>query len=707
MVVKASAPSKAPGTSVRPRPGIGRWPGTRTPRGSSRGPYRLSAKRTARRLAGLVAQWVPAPCTSAAVWAVFVPALVMLGLGLWGLDRGSMWRDEGVTFEVAQRSLPEMWRLLHHVDMVHALYYLLMHLLLSVHPGEIMLRLPSVAAATATAAAVAAIGTRLARPRVGLWAGLLYAATPLTGYYAQEGRSYALVAAGAALSTLLLVRAVNRPRPRVLDWYAYAAVVAVTTVLHAMAVLVLFAHAATLVVSRVPRAVWRGFVCALGAAALVLVPFAYVSHTQIAQLEWLTAPGAREADLLVRAFAGPSRVVLFLQLVLVSVALRAPLERARRLSLNTVALPLMVLPPLVLFAVSDYYRPLYDLRYVLFALSGAPLLVAGGAERVVLSLGRLRSLARMPRRAVTALFGIGLAGLGFWWQLPVHQADRTAASRPDDLGAVARVAAREVRPGDAVLFLPSIGRRTELVYPDSFRGTYDVALAKSAANSDTLYGREVGADELRGRLIKLNRVWVLSERWASDRNWSPTDKTERAKLAAIGQEFVQLKQIRQSGVTLALYVRRPWQRPGLYGDEGLPVGPGGVQPPVDGPGMQVPPIDGAPGAEWSPQDGAGVGAGGAPAGGSGVQPPPAGGYGGALSDSGSGPYVPPGSRYQGGEQAGGYAPQAPQVPGPQGAVPGMPGVPGVPEQGAPQQGAPQQGAPQLGAPQQEAPPAGQ
>src|SRR4051812_9141013 len=105
--------------------------------------------------------------------AVLVPVLVMLAIGLWGLDRGAMWRDEAVTFQVARRSVPQIWHLLHTVDAVHGLYYLGMHAVLAPHPGEIALRLPSVCGAAATAGLVAALGVRLCRPRVGLWAGLL------------------------------------------------------------------------------------------------------------------------------------------------------------------------------------------------------------------------------------------------------------------------------------------------------------------------------------------------------------------------------------------------------------------------------------------------------------------------------------------------------------------------------------------------------
>src|SRR5690348_3407362 len=88
---------------------------------------------------------------AAVVLAVLAPVLAMLAIGLWGLDRGGMWRDEAVTFQVAQRSVPQIWHLLHSVDAVHGLYYLLMHPVLAPHPGEVALRLPSVCGAAATA----------------------------------------------------------------------------------------------------------------------------------------------------------------------------------------------------------------------------------------------------------------------------------------------------------------------------------------------------------------------------------------------------------------------------------------------------------------------------------------------------------------------------------------------------------------------------
>ncbi|MFE1886128.1 glycosyltransferase family 39 protein, partial [Streptomyces diastatochromogenes] len=226
----------------------------------------------------------------------------MFVLGLWGLDRGGMWRDEAVTFQVARRTVPQIWQLLHGVDAVHGLYYLLMHAVLGVHPGEVVLRLPSVCAAALTAGLVAALGARLVRPRVGLWAGLLYAITPMAGHYAQEGRSYAMVAAGATGATLLLVRAVQGGS----SWRAYGVVLGLTCWLHEFAVLLLLAHAVSLALGRVGVRVWRGWGCAAGVVGVALVPMVLVSRAQSAQVAWLREPTWQTAGGLLRGFLGPT-----------------------------------------------------------------------------------------------------------------------------------------------------------------------------------------------------------------------------------------------------------------------------------------------------------------------------------------------------------------------------------------------------------------
>ncbi|WP_190014073.1 glycosyltransferase family 39 protein [Streptomyces lucensis] len=519
----------------------------------------------------------------------------MLAVGLWGLDRGGMWRDEAVTFQVGRRTVPQIWRLLHDVDAVHGLYYLLMRPVLAVHPGEVVLRLPSVCAAAVTAGLVAALGTRLARPRVGLWAGLLYAVTPMAGHYAQEGRSYALVAAGATGATLLFVRAA-----RGTSWWAYGAVVALTCWLHEFAVLLLFAHGVSLALGRAGARVWRGWGRAAAAVVLSLLPMVFVSRAQAAQVAWLHRPTATAAQGLARQFLGPSDGVYWICLGLALLGLAGVVGPRGEFTRAGVALPLTVVPPAVLMLVSQH-SPLYVDRYVLYALGGAPLLVAGGAERVAAALGGLRryggrvvvgrlrpggraalgGLRRYGARVVVGRLrpGGGLDGrarraAGPWRSSPValagvlavaasllHQssllsADRDPGRRPDDIAAVSRLAARELGPGDPVLFLPAQTRGAALAYPRAFRGARDVALTEGAATSGTLYGREAGPAGLRRRLARLERVWVVADQDLLAGRWTSHSPTERAKLAVLRREYSVRAEAARHRTTVRLYVRR-------------------------------------------------------------------------------------------------------------------------------------------------------
>ncbi|ANP57136.1 hypothetical protein AVL59_42660 [Streptomyces griseochromogenes] len=554
-----------------------------------------------------------------------VPALVMFALGLWGLDRGGMWRDEAVTFQVSGRTVPQIWRLLHEVDAVHGLYYLLMHAVLAVHPGEVVLRLPSVCAAALTAGLVAALGARLVRPRVGLWAGLLYAISPMAGHYAQEGRSYALVAAGATWATLLFVRAVRRG-----SWWGYGAVLGVTCWLHEFAVLLLLAHAVSLALARAGVRVWRGWGCAAGTVSLALLPMVLVSREQSAQVAWLRVPTVETAQGLLRTFLGPADGMYWTCLGLAVLGLAGLAGRRGELTCAGVCLPLAVVPPVALMLVSQV-SPLYVDRYVLYALSGAPVLVAAGAERMAGALGRLPAAGRRvpalphsrlrssggppvalrndcphddepPKRCPAprdrphdggALNGphsshpppavprpgrvrrplivgvrwlgrpsqvAGLAGvlglvLVLVQQFPLLRDDRSPERRPDDLAAVSRVAARRLRAGDSVLFLPAQARNVALAYPGAFRGARDVALAESGAESGTLYGREVDPGTLRRRMARLDRVWVVADRDLLAGRWKPGSHVERAKLAVLAQEFVPGRELVQGEVAVRLYVR--------------------------------------------------------------------------------------------------------------------------------------------------------
>ncbi|MFD7918481.1 glycosyltransferase family 39 protein [Streptomyces sp. NPDC059740] len=470
----------------------------------------------------------------ATLTVALVPAAVMLVLGLWGLRRGTMWRDEAATFQVARRTLPQIWHTLGSVDAVHGLYYLLMHPLLAVRPDEVTLRLPSVVGAATACATVALLGQRLAGPRTGLCAGLLLAAAPVASHYAQEGRSYAVVAAGAAAATLLLTVAVERGTVR--SWAAYAAVTALTCQLHELAVLLLCAHAVTLAVSAVGARAWRAFLASGAAVCLTLVPLWWVSRGQSAQLAWLHPPGPRQALELVVGLVGPSRAVLFLTLALMAVALCRPLPRRTRLGLVAVAAPLALVPPVVLYVLSQR-QPLFLERYLLWTVLGVALLTAAGVERLLRAVLGRRSGAPARRLALATVLAGATAAL--LWQLPAQHHERRPGSRPDDLAAVARQVAAGSRPGDGVLFVPSYERRVAETYPRAFRGLRDLSVRVSGPESGTLYGTDTALAVTRARMAGVHRVWVVADPRAVGARWFAHSRRERPRWDLLHSLFHQ------------------------------------------------------------------------------------------------------------------------------------------------------------------------
>ncbi|WP_309094069.1 glycosyltransferase family 39 protein [Streptomyces sp.] len=450
---------------------------------------------------------------------VLVPALVAVALGLWGIERqNSMWRDESVTYQVAHRPLGELGALLEHIDAVHGLYYLLMHGVFALWDGGLVaLRLPSVAATALAAAGVSAVGRRLAGPRAGLAAGLVFAVLPVVQEFAQEGRSYALVCAGVTWATYAFLRALDARGAR--WWTAYGLLLAVTCWLHEFAGLALLAHGLTLVLLRAPRTVRRPWCAAAAGVVLSVLPLALVSAGQSQrQLGWLGRPGlGMWLQFLALAAAG----------ALVAWLLRrsggAVRDGDRRLV--ALALPMLTVPAGVLLTIS-LVEPWYVERYVLYGMTGLALLAGAGLDRAVARRHRLAPAARVLTAGLLA--GAALAVL-----LPWSLLLRSPESRKDDVVAVAHAVEQVARSGDAVLFLPSRRREWLLSFPGVYARLHDLALAESPGASNTLQGTEVPAGVLRHRLLTADRVIALA-----DPVGQPLD--------AVPQEVVKRRVLRRS-----------------------------------------------------------------------------------------------------------------------------------------------------------------
>ncbi|MGW9071282.1 glycosyltransferase family 39 protein [Streptomyces yangpuensis] len=424
-----------------------------------------------------------------------------------------MWRDESVTWQVAHRSPGAILDLLGRVDAVHGLYYVLMHGVFQAWDGGLWaLRLPSVAATALAAAGVAAVAHRLVGERAALVAGCVYAVLPPVQMYAQEGRSYALVAAAVVWATYLMLRE---------RWVAYTLVLLAGCWLHEFAALALLAHAFT---ARHARG-WRWSAATVVA---LLLPLAAVSVRQAhQQLGWLGRPSWQ--DWAAYAVVGGACLLL---------ARGAPRDLVR------VALPLVLLPPGLLMAVS-LLNPWYVDRYVLYALAG-PALLAGAR------------LAAARGWWPWVLAGALLVPFGIWsaWL-------RTPESRKDDVLAVAAAVRERARPGDAVVFMPSRRREWLLSSPEVYEGLRDPALAAGPTASHSLQGTELPPERIRAGLLASPRVIALLD--PADQPLDPYPR-EAAKREVLASRFDLCSVTEVRGARIALYTPRgdcppPWRSP--------------------------------------------------------------------------------------------------------------------------------------------------
>ncbi|MDX3715810.1 glycosyltransferase family 39 protein [Streptomyces europaeiscabiei] len=454
---------------------------------------------------------------------VIAPLALTIALGLWGIRRqNTMWGDESVTYQLAHRDLSQIWLTAQHIDLVHALYYAVMHEIFGLFGGGLLtLRLPSVLAMSLAAAGVGLLGLRLAGPRAGLLAGLVFPLLPQVQKFAQEGRSYAMVCALVTWATYALVVSVqHRARWR---WAVYGSTMLLACLLHEFAVLALVAHGVTLVVSRVPRPVLRAWSVAAAGVVAGLLPLAICSAGQSEQVSWI---------------GGPVRLQYFLVVAVVGVVCaRAPLGVRGPVRLAVLAVPILVLPGLLLL-IASLVKPLFVDRYVVYSNIGIALL-----------LGALMDYfhRRQPSSRITWIAAVAvLAAL-----VPPSLSLRTPQSRSDNVTAIGAAVRKEGRPGDGLLYLAGRHRILTAANPEDTRFLTDLALAQDPVSSNTLAGVELPAQEIAARMLEFNRIVAVRAAGAPP----PANPQEEAKTSTLRRHFREYGTTHVNGARVTVYVR--------------------------------------------------------------------------------------------------------------------------------------------------------
>jgi mannosyltransferase len=339
--------------------------------------------------------------------------------------------------------------------------------------------MPSALAVAAASGLIALIGRRLFDAGVGLTAGLLFAGLPAVCRYGQEGRPYSFAIALAALATLMLLRAVERPTWR--RWILYGLCLIGAALVHIVTLSILLAHAL------------------------------YMWHAFRSAIDWIQLNATAIAQLPERIFGA----ALVAAVVAGAAVLAAVLLWTRHRNSVLLLLAWAVFPPLFCLVTFPVLH-LFLHRYLLFTLPAWTLLAAA----LGFSLIRHRGVAsgfppRVGRRRSTvalSLAGLLVVAAVFYVGVPGQQAARRSpvAGEPDFSGAARSVEARE-EPGDAIAFAGA-GRNGRRAF------SYETRLAQ-AKPTDILVARtsqqigQFGTLECAdpGRCVgNTRRIWLIT-----------------------------------------------------------------------------------------------------------------------------------------------------------------------------------------------------
>jgi mannosyltransferase len=441
-------------------------------------------------------------------WAMAVLAAVISGA--WA-SRPSLWFDEGATISAAaSRTLPELWRLLGHIDAVHGLYYLLMHGWFAIFPPtEFWSRVPSALAIGVAAAGVTVLTRRFSPRAIAVCAGVVFAILPRTTWAGMEARSYAFAAAAAIWLTVLFVAAVRRNRPR--RWVGYAVALMVSILLSLNLILLVLVYAAMLPLlapkgSRKSPVVWWAATSAVAVA--LMTPFIVFAHGQAFQVNWLFPVSWHYAfDIVQRQyfdhsvpFAVLSAVIMVAAIVARLAGAPAPAGDMRRLL--TICVAWIVVPTAAVVIYSAIGEPMYFPRY---------LILTAPAMAVLLAICII-TVARRPwliAGLVVLFVGAAIPDYLFVQRWPY-------AKEGWDYSQVADVISSHAAAGDCVLadntvpWRPGPIRAVLATRPGAFRSLIDVERGVYGPKVGSLWDGHVAVWLTTAKINKCTTLWTIT-----------------------------------------------------------------------------------------------------------------------------------------------------------------------------------------------------
>lgn len=435
------------------------------------------------------------------------------GLSAWGLSRHSLWLDEAISLGATN----QLQDTLRNTAGTMGLYYVLLDAWTALFGTSVAaLRSLSVVAVVGTVVVAGWLARRLLRPVESVVAVLLLGTSSGLVRYAQEARSYALVAlltAGAwAITTRALAARCDGDRNGAQRWWNWLAVLSIAGVTaHGMFPLQI--AAITVAVALLPdrRDLVPALVPTLIATGTTVFCLALIGATDIAN--WvpdLSASQVGDLTLELLAFAPLAAVVMGLLATMGALTLvRRPAADSFQRWQNLAPVLWAFMPPLALVSLS-VVRPYLVPRYVVASTPALMFLAAVGAVAVARRLSGPTSAPLARRRATVVGVALVVLGSVLAGQVGVHQ------RQGDNWRAAAKRVGASARPGDAIVF-PTPPLR--IPFEAAWREVVPAALPTPVGETRPLgqvrrFDDQAGPGAVDAVLTAAARIWVLHKTMA-------------------------------------------------------------------------------------------------------------------------------------------------------------------------------------------------
>jgi mannosyltransferase len=400
--------------------------------------------------------------------------VALAAMAAYRIGHKQMWVDEGVAVGLSHESLGRFLYVITHYEVNQSPFYVVFRVWNALGDDPAVMRALSAIFSVATIPLLYVLGRRLYDARVGAIASIVLAVNGLVLQWSQQVRAYTMAMFLVTLATYLFVRTVDEPSTTLGFLYGTVALAAIAT--HFFSVLVIAAHAVSLLILR-PRPT-RVFVWPAALIGALLVPIAlFVATAEGDPLAWVDEPGGKVFGRALSRLAG-GKFPLIVYAVLAGLGVVATVRAVRADPRSRASFRLLLpclwagLPIVVGILFSVVASPVFVAKFFIGLLPGAALVIAYGVV----------SLRARPVRiaALVVLVAFALASNARWYR----------ADSREDWTAATDVVAEQAGPDDTVVVLPSIGGSVAEYYArhaHDFDLTVEVPDADEPPPSDVLW----------------------------------------------------------------------------------------------------------------------------------------------------------------------------------------------------------------------------